>query len=94
MLTAHQAVLIRRHLSEVSSVHVSADPDDPAGIYYRQLRLDDGTQIVLFGAETPRARRYRQRDDYSDRADLLPIEPDLRRRLAMVFGPINFGDDQ
>lgn len=93
MLTAHQAVLIRRQLPGVSSVHVSADPDDPAGICYRQLRLDDETQIVLFGADTPRARRYRRRDDYSDRAELLPIEPDLRERLVRVFGSINFGDE-
>ncbi len=93
MLTAHQSIQVRRHLPEVESVRVYADPDDPAGIYYRQLYLADATQIVLFGSDVPRARRYHRGDDYSDRADLLPIEPDLRERLALVFGPIHFGDD-
>lgn len=93
MLTAHQSILTKKHLPEVFSIRVSNDHDDPADIYYRLLFLEDETQIVLIGADAPRARRYRRRDDYSDRADLLPIEPDLRRRLALVFGPINFGDD-
>lgn len=90
MLTAHQRLAIRRHLPEVVSVNAVVD-NEVAGICYRQLWLHDETQIVLFGEDPPRARRYRRRDDYSDRADLLPIEPDLRRRLTLVFGPIHFG---
>lgn len=93
MLTGHQAVLIRRHLPEVVSVNAVVDREI-AGIYYRQLWLADGTQIVLFGEDAPRARRYRGRDDYSDRTDLVPIEPDLRGRLAMVFGPLTFGESE
>ena len=93
MLTAHQALMIRRHLPEVESVHVSTDRDDAARIYYRQLYLSDSTQIVLFGETETRARRYHCRDDYSNKADLLPIEPDLRRRLVLVFGALHFGDD-
>lgn len=90
MLTAHQRLAICRHLPEVVSVNAVID-NEVAGICYRQLYMVDGTQIVLFGESAPRARRYRGRDDYSDRADLVEIDQDLRRRLVLVFGPIHFG---
>lgn len=93
MLTAHQSLAIRRHLPEVVSVRVVEDRE-VAGIYYRQLWLADGTQIVLFGEDAPRARRYRGRDDYSDRVDVLPIDTDLRSRLVLVFGTMTFREVQ
>jgi hypothetical protein len=41
-----------------------------------------------------RAYRSRLVGDYSDRAEVLTIEPDLRERLELVFGAMRFGDEE
>lgn len=93
MLTAHQRIQIVRHLPEVVDAWQRTDRGFLA-LSLTRLNLADGGQIVISRhGYRLRARRYRIVGDYSDRPELLPITADMRKRLARVFGPLDFGDD-
>lgn len=93
MLTAHQSIQIARHLPEVVDVYVR-DDRDVVVLSIVRLRLADGSEIAVYGVDTTKCLRSRLRDDYSDRVDVLPIDPDLRVRLVAVFGPMTFRDPE
>jgi hypothetical protein len=94
-MTAHQRILIVRHLPEVIDVWVRADLGVLALSLIR-LNLADGGQVVITTRVdgTRRVRRYRLVGDYSDRPILVAIEPEMRQRLVRVFGSLNFGGDE
>jgi hypothetical protein len=94
MLTAHQRILISRHLPEVMDVWVREDLNILALSLIR-LNLREGGQVVVTtrGDGTRLVRRYRLVGDYSDRPLLVAIEPEMRQRLVRVFGQLNFGGD-
>lgn len=91
MLTAHRRLLIRRHLPEVEDVNVVYGRNETS-LFSAALWLSDGSQIVMTGlrGET-RVWRSRRANGGSGWPEILPIEPDLRRRLTLVFGSIHFG---
>lgn len=93
MLTGHWRIQIARHLPEVVDVYVRDDRDIVALSIIR-LRLDDGSEIAVYGVDTTKCLRSKLADDYSDRVNVLPIDPDLRERLLAVFGPMIFRDPE
>ena len=95
MLTAHQRILIRKHLPEVREVHVR-DDDEIVDIAVVRLVLGGSDEIALTGRHGAQVKVWRSRlvGDYSGRVETFPIEPDLRERLVRVFGPLNFGGDE
>ena len=85
-------MMVRRHLPEVQ--HVAARNDRcEIDIAWVRLDLGDGSTIVVYGLQEDGYRCRRRRlddDDYRDRPEDIPIEPDLRRRLELVFGHLDF----
>lgn len=87
--------MLRRHLPEIRRV-TTRDDRGEVDIAWIRLELGDGSTIVVYGLEEDGYRCRRRRlngEDYSDRPEDIPIEPDLRRRLETVFGSLNFGDE-
>lgn len=98
MLTAHQRILISRHLPEVIEVGTS-NGDGPWSIYAIAMVLCDSTQIIVAGSSEldsgqPRASRFHYTPDSRGAGGRVPIDADLRRRLQLVFGELDFQDFQ
>lgn len=91
-MTAHQRLAIRARLPEVCGVQ-HRDDRDPVEVSFVRLELRDGSTVVIYGTSDDvvrRCRRTRRRSDYSDRADILSIDAEMRERLVAVFGSLSF----
>jgi hypothetical protein len=88
MLTAHQRLAIRTRLPEIIGVYHQVDTE-VLDLMLTYLRLDDGSAIYISSRDGGLlARRMRPA---GQRAEFVPIDPDLQERLAAVFGPLTFG---
>lgn len=99
-LSAHQRLAIKVRLPEVVKVWVR-DERDIVRLGYVWLDLSDDTRIVIYRAggtdaddgSVSRCRRSRSLGDHSDRSEELPVPMEMRARLASVFGPLRFSDE-
>lgn len=89
MLSAHQRLAIRTRLPEVVDVYVRED-FGIVDLSIVRLLLPDSSEIVIHGIGARKCRRSRLVGDYSDKIEILAIDPGLCARLVSVFGPLIF----